>query len=87
MDQYDIAYARDHLIELIERAARGEDVSIKDPAHGTFKLTHAPPPSDDTHFPARPVLGQWKGRLIVPEWLLEPLSGEELAWLSGEHSE
>jgi antitoxin (DNA-binding transcriptional repressor) of toxin-antitoxin stability system len=39
MDQYDIAYAREHLAELIEKAARGEDVSIVDPARGAFRLT------------------------------------------------
>ncbi len=87
MDQYDIAYARDHLLELIERAARGEEVSIKDPARGTFKLMHASQPSAEPSFPDKPILGQWKGRLKVPDRLLEPLSDEELAWLSGEHSE
>jgi antitoxin (DNA-binding transcriptional repressor) of toxin-antitoxin stability system len=39
MDQYDITYAREHLAELIEKAARGEDVSIVDPARGAFRLT------------------------------------------------
>ncbi len=39
MDQYDITYAREHLAELIEKAARGEDVSIVDPVRGAFRLT------------------------------------------------
>jgi Arc/MetJ-type ribon-helix-helix transcriptional regulator len=30
--------------------------------------------------------GRWKGRLTVPERLLEPLTDEELVWLSGERS-
>ena len=38
MDQFDISYARDHLPELMERAARGEVVSIIDPERGTFVL-------------------------------------------------
>ena len=37
MDHYDLAYAREHLGELLDRAARGEVVSITDPERGTFR--------------------------------------------------
>ena len=87
MDSYDLTYAREHLAELIDRAARGEAVSIVDPDRGTFRL--AP---ETTHAavalpPSRPVLGQWKGRLVVPARLFEPLTEDELSWLSGESSQ
>ena len=33
------------------------------------------------------VPGRWKGRIYIPDdKLLEPLSDEELAWISGERS-
>ena len=86
MDRYDIAYAREHLSELMDKAARGEEVSIIDPERGTFRL--APEGLDAVVSPpVRPVFGQWKGRMTVPARLFEPLSDEELAWLSGENSE
>ena len=84
MDTYDIAYAREHLGELIDRAARGEAVSITDPVLGTFRLA---PDSDGAAIHPRPILGQWKGTLTVPARLFEPLSDEELSWLSGERSQ
>ena len=39
MDTYDISYANQHLEELIARTARGEDVRISHPKHGTITLT------------------------------------------------
>ena len=78
MDHYDLAYAREHLGELLDRAAKGEVVSITDPERGTFRLA----PDDE---PIRPIFGQWKGLLTVPEQLFEPLNHDEL-WLSGEQS-
>jgi antitoxin (DNA-binding transcriptional repressor) of toxin-antitoxin stability system len=48
MDQYDIAYAREHLTELMEKAARGEDVSIVDPARGAFRLMADGAPAQST---------------------------------------
>lgn len=38
MDTCDIAYAREHLDELMARASRGEAVAIVDPEHGTMKF-------------------------------------------------
>ena len=86
MDRYDISYASEHLPELIERAARGETVTITDGTHGAFQLY---PVSEAVAGTARkrPIPGQWKGRLTEPARLMEPLSEEELAWLSGENSE
>ncbi len=88
MERVDVSYARDHLPELIERVARGEEVSIFDPRHGSFELR----PTGEAHRETQPdigppILGQWQGRLIVPARLFEPLSEEELGWLSGERSE
>ena len=85
MDPYDIAYANQHLTELIDRAARGEEVSITDPERGTFRLQSVSG-AVTGNGRRRPILGQWQGRLTVPMRLFEPLSGDELAYLSGEQS-
>ena len=85
MDRYDISYARGHLAELIDRAARGEEVSITDPERGTFRLQPVSEAVTGTGR-RRPILGQWEGRLTVPVRLFEPLSEDELACLSGEQS-
>ena len=83
METFDIKYAKEHLEELLDRAAKGEDVSIEAPQLGTFALS---PRSPMRKSRTRPILGQWKDRLIVPARLFEPLSEDELAWLSGETS-
>jgi len=86
MEDVSLTHAKDHLEELIERAAKGEDIRISDPKLGTVKLLPigaaggAEKPRPDR----RP--GRWKGRLTVPERLFEPLTDEEMAWLSGERS-
>lgn len=85
MDKYDIKYASEHLDELTERAKRGEDVSIGVPGQGTFRIQYVGG-GDAPLKPRRPVPGQWKGRLAIPEQLFEPLSAAELEWLSGENS-
>jgi prevent-host-death family protein len=83
MDPVTIAEAKEHLEELIERAARGEEVCVTDPSLGTVKLVHVTPASQ-----AKPkrVAGQWKDGFEVPARLFEPLSEDELRWLSGEAS-
>ena len=84
MDDVDLSHAKEHLEELIKRAARGEDVRISDPKHGTVRLQPVSMPADALEPPYPPrTPGQWKGRFKVPERLFEPLSEDELAWLSG----
>ena len=85
MDAIPLAEAKEHLEDLIARAARGEEVRIADPVHGTARLIV------ETAAAAMPgakrVPGRWKGRIHIPEdRLLEPLSEDEVAWLSGETS-
>ena len=87
MEEVTLDHAKDHLEELIERAARGEDIRISDPKLGTVKLEPVAGTADQEGKPRperRP--GRWKGRFTVPERLFEPLTDEELAWLSGERS-
>jgi antitoxin (DNA-binding transcriptional repressor) of toxin-antitoxin stability system len=80
MDTVDLAHAKDHLEELVARAANGEDVSITDPVLGTFRLLPVKSPAERK----RPILGQWKDRFTVPARLFEPLPEDELAWFWGE---
>ena len=72
MEDVDLRYAKEHLEELLSRAARGEDVAIVDPAIGRVRLTgveHASRPA--TRPERRP--GRWKDRLNIPDdAFLEP---------------
>jgi antitoxin (DNA-binding transcriptional repressor) of toxin-antitoxin stability system len=81
MDDVTLPYAKEHLEDLIDRAARGEVVRISDPKSGAFRLV----PDAQAPYPKR-VIGQWRGKIQVPARLMEPLSDEELRWLSGEDS-
>lgn len=84
MDNVDVAHAKEHLEELIERARRGEDVRIADPKGGAVRLVLAEGQSARS---SRVVFGQWKHLAEIPEEaLLAPLNEDELAWLSGERS-
>ena len=85
MEDVTLTHAKEHLEDLIRRAAAGEDVRISDPEIGTVRLT----PATDGRAEATPERkpGQWKGRFTVPDRLFEPLSDDELSWLSGERSE
>lgn len=81
MDTVDLAHAKDHLVELLERAVRGEDVCISDAAIGTVKLTVV---AGAVSSPQRRP-GRWKGRLNIPDdALLEPMLEDELALWYGE---
>ena len=83
MENIALSEAKERLEELIERAARGEDVCISDPKHGSVRLT---PTVGRPPYPTR-VSGLMKGKVhISDEQLLAPLTDEELAWLSGETS-
>ncbi|HEY7550797.1 MAG TPA: hypothetical protein VH913_14935 [Hyphomicrobiaceae bacterium] len=86
MEDVSIDHAKDHLEELIERAAKGEEIRISDPHFGTVKLLPVGPTVVISKPRPERRPGRWKGRFTVPERLFEPLSEEELAWLSGERS-
>ena len=83
MEDVSLADAKEMLEELVARAARGEDVRISDPVSGTVRLQPVAP--GDAVLPERRP-GRWKGRFTVPARLFEPLSEDELAWLTGECS-
>lgn len=83
MDTVDLAHAKVHLEDLVARAAKGETVYIRDPKIGIVKVVAAE--TQETTRPKR-VPGQWKDTFVVPARLFEPLSDDELAWLSGEAS-
>ena len=85
MEDVSLTHAKDHLEELIERAANGEDIRISDPHLGTVKLLPVSPAAEKKPRPERKP-GRWKGRFTIPARLFEPLTDEELAWLSGERS-
>ncbi len=89
MDNVDIAHAKEHLEELIERARRGEDVRISAPTIGTVRLTPVAEPDvtaprvTDTMEPFVPLVqdrvpGRLAGKMQVPARLMEPMTEEEL---------
>ena len=81
MEDVSLAHAKEHLEDLVARAARGEDVRIVDPAIGTVKLTVA---NDDPVLVRKPRrLGLLEGRMKAPACLLEPMTAEELADWNG----
>lgn len=81
MDDIPLTFAKDHLEGLLARAGRGEVVRFTDPSGSAFRVvpeTQAPRP--------KRVIGQWKDKYGVPARLMEPLSDEELRWLTGDES-
>ena len=85
MEDVTLAHAKEHLEELVARAARGEDVRIADPNLGTVRLT-ADAGAETVARPERRS-GRWKGRLNIPDdELLEPMSEDELKLWYGEDS-
>jgi prevent-host-death family protein len=85
MDSFTIPEAKERLEDLIERAARGEDVRIVDPVRGVVRLakvldaTAAPSTERRERIP-----GRWAGKIRVPERLMEPMSEEDLKDWYGE---
>jgi prevent-host-death family protein len=73
--------AQKELPELIRRVRDGEEIIITDHDRPVVRLE----PILVTRKERRP--GRWKGRFTVPERLFEPLTEEELAWLSSERSQ
>jgi len=77
MDDVSLSHAKEHLEELVARAARGEVVRIVDPKLGSVKLT---PAEETVTLPRKPRrLGLLEGKMTVPARLLEPMSPDELA--------
>ena len=86
MENIALSEAKERLEELIERAARGEDVCISDPKHGNVRLTPTRPAGHAPPYPKR-IPGLMKDRVqLSNDELFAPLTPEELAWLSGESS-
>ena len=96
MDDVNLAQAKDHLEELMARAANGEDVRITDPKLGTVRLLRvvrepdlAAPRVTDTMEPFVPLqgkrkLGHLRGKLKVPARLMEPMDEQELRDWDGD---
>jgi antitoxin (DNA-binding transcriptional repressor) of toxin-antitoxin stability system len=83
MDTIPLIEAKEHLEDLIARAARGEDVRIADPVHGTARLIVEP--VGETVAPVKRVPGRWKGKLgPLPDDLFAPMNEEELKDWYGE---
>jgi antitoxin (DNA-binding transcriptional repressor) of toxin-antitoxin stability system len=88
MEDVDLRHAKEHLEDLIARAARGEEVRIVDPKYGAVRLSAAGHRESDAPplYPQR-VPGLMKGKVHIADVdLLAPLTDDELKWLSGEES-
>ncbi len=76
MDTVTVSDAKAHLEDLIARAARGEDVRISDPLHGTARLTIEAGVSKNSQ---GRMPGRWKGKLgSLPDELCAPMTATEL---------
>lgn len=85
MEDVTLSHAKEHLEDLVERAARGEEVRISDPRLGTVRLqpvAQEPKGAAQGRAARRP--GRLKGKLVVPARLMEPMSEEELKDWYGE---
>jgi prevent-host-death family protein len=89
MDTVTVKDAKEQLEELLEKAARGEDVRISDAKHGTVRLTSVRAPDTTTPratdamapfvpLPEDRVPGRLKGKMKVPARLMDPMSEDEL---------
>ena len=77
MEDVSVAHAKEHLEELVARAARGEEVGIVDPKVGKVKLT--PAGTGVSRLRKLRRLGLLEGKMTPPARLLEPMTQEELA--------
>ena len=86
MEDVDLRHAKEHLEELIVRAARGEEITIAHPTLGAVRLQPVGGGPKAAELPPR-VPGLMKGLAEISDMdLLAPLTEEELRWLSGEDS-
>lgn len=85
MDTFTIVEAKEKLAELVERAARGEDVRIVDPVGHAVDLKAVQPPRSVEEASRR--VGRLKGKrqlghltdkMTVPARLMEPMDADEL---------
>ena len=88
MEDVTIDHAKEHLEDLVARAARGEDVTIVDPKRDKVKikltvLEVAVEESLPTPLRKPRRLGLLEGRMQAPARLLEPMTAEELADWNG----
>jgi antitoxin (DNA-binding transcriptional repressor) of toxin-antitoxin stability system len=78
MEQVTLAEAKEHLDDLLQRAARGADVRIADPSFGTVKLQPVTAAPADAPKPKR-VPRSLKGILTEPpEGFFDLMTEEEL---------
>ncbi len=86
METVTISEAKEHLEDLIERAARGEVVRIVDVDLGTVQLAPVAGTGSKTH---SRIFGQWKDRLpeIPDDRLFAPLTNDELDFFSSDRPE
>jgi antitoxin (DNA-binding transcriptional repressor) of toxin-antitoxin stability system len=76
MEDVDLRHAKEHLEELLERAAKGEDVRITDPRLGTIRLTAIASAASRA---VQRVPGRWKDRLPPPPaGFFDPMTDAEL---------
>ena len=83
MEDVTLAHAKEHLEELVRRAAAGEEVRIVDPEIGAVTLgkTHRTPEVPKPE--RRP--GRWKGLVPPPpDDFFEPMTEDELKDWYGE---
>jgi len=65
--QVTLQYAAEHLAEIASAARRGEEVEIAQPDEAPIKLVVSTTASF-TPKPGRRILGEGRGKMIVPTW-------------------
>ena len=87
MEDVDLRHAKEHLEELIARAARGEEVRIAEPGLVTVRLMVVGTEADATAKPKRRRLGLLEGKVLPPpDGFFDPLTEEELKDWYGDES-
>lgn len=65
--------------DLLERARAGEEIVVTDGETPVLRIMPVPP-----EVPQRRTFGSWKGRLVEPPGLLDPMTDDELREFWGE---